>query len=56
VQNNWIGLLDAAVQYYMRRDASAMTDDEWADTIAQLGFLRTQEKDASEATGKWNYL
>jgi hypothetical protein len=33
-----------------------MTDDEWADIIAQLGFLRTQEKDASEARGEWNYL
>ena len=56
MQNNWIGLLDTAVQYYLHRDASALTDEDWAATIAQLTFLRGQEKDASEAIGEWKEL
>ena len=66
MQNNWVGVLDTAIQYYLHRDASALTDEEWAETIAQLTFLRGQERDAGEAAGwrqnaagtgdGWDYL
>jgi hypothetical protein len=56
VENNWIGLFDTAIQYYLHKDASALSNAEWCETIAQLGFLRTKERREKEKKGEWNYL
>jgi hypothetical protein len=56
VENNWIGLLDMALQYYLHIDASALSDAEWCEKIAQLSYLRTQERKASEKPVGWRSL
>jgi hypothetical protein len=45
------------MRYYLHFDAADMTDDRWAECIAQLAFIRNQEKEASESVGKqWTEL
>jgi hypothetical protein len=52
VRKNWIGLLDTAAQYYLKKDVSALSDGEWCEVIAQVLWIRTKEKEESL---KFNY-
>jgi hypothetical protein len=40
--------LDAGVQYYLKQDASALSDQQWAEKITQLDYIRGLEKSQSE--------
>ena len=49
---NWIKQLDVACQYYLKKDVSALSDAEWAETIGHLLWLR---KDESKHQNNINY-
>ena len=46
-----IRLLDAYLRYYMNlADPAQLDDEQWAEEVQNLHFIRTKEKEASKAT------
>jgi hypothetical protein len=41
--SDWIRQRDALIQYYLRIDPSALSDEEWARTVKNLEWAREQE-------------
>jgi hypothetical protein len=43
VENNWIGFVNTAIQYYLRIDPDNLSDEQWAEKFAQLMVIRENE-------------
>jgi hypothetical protein len=44
VSDDWIGLFDTSLRYYLGVDASQLTDNEWASAVVHLAEIRKREK------------
>ena len=45
---NWIGYHNTLLRYYLHLDPDTLSDEQWAETIAQLVDIRKQEAKANK--------
>ncbi|WP_417128298.1 hypothetical protein [Phocaeicola sp.] len=45
---NWIGYHNTLLRYYLHLDPDTLSDEQWAETIAQLADIRKQEAKANK--------